>query len=643
MELLLGNFDEVLNCVECENIDFKKIYLTKSFIKKFYKEDIFNMSELIEEDIEINEIKYIEIKDILKKLLNIPESENSEYNSLFSSLLNTKFDIYIIFKNFSKKINFVDYQKLRNVLHKNIIKTLNFSKEDFHIEIKKSEDIVKKIYILKNKETLQIFSSFGFNDEKNFLDFYKCGEAIITIDEKFSKINNKQKYANFRDGSGSIKKFELQEQSSVVTNQDLLKIDEKIKNLDTGIWELTMLKSEEILIENFFSLYEEDFCKKFSSNNLFLSKQNLEGKIEISEEKFILCDTEEKFFNALNDGNDKILLFNELIFSPELLYLIHKKNISYLFLTNLKSYEIEKGTIDFSNLDFLPITNNNNNLNNENNINNNMEIPNTTNTKSGALNFLLQHALEKQEKEKQKEKEKIENENVSSEEKNIYNNVSNEEPLKIPEETTNNQNIPQSSFDFLNEESKEIPIEKENIVQTETQVNTNFQNLKSNILTSQNVNSNNYFLDVDSINNVDNCEKIFYFTSNKQNIVKNCKNFYYVIPYVHGQAISEEDYLMMNSPSNFFEYDELNSKKINIFLNLENFEKSIWENFILNSKIKFKSVSISISKFNLDILKNILFKVSNIHIKDLENEFEYNQINEKIIQYKIDGILNEFK
>ena len=613
MEYILGNIDEVINNIECENIDFEKIYVTKSAIEKFYNQDIFSQGFVDEDSFEINDESYSNIKGLLNNMLKIPKSENVKNNSLLSSLLNTRFDITIVYNNFSKKFNFVEFTTLRNVLNSSIIKTLNFSKdENFHIEIKKSEEIMKKIFILKNKDSIQIFSFFGFNYEEKFFDYYSNGEIILTNGENFLKIMNKQKFANFKDNSGEIKNFELKPQENILTNNDLIKIDKKIKNLGEGIWEMTMLKTEEILVENFFSLYDDDYCKKFSKRNLFLSKNNLNGNIEINENQFIIYEKKKEVLEYIGNQDDRILIFNEIIFSPYIFYLINKKNKSFLFFTDLETHQLKHGSIDFTNISFISQTNNINNLNTNFGNGNNMDSLNNQNKKKSAIDFFIEGALKQEELNQQK------------------NNPSVVNTQPEPEKYLGNSNL-----DFLDSTPQQP--------QPELQQKNNLSDIEANVLTSNNINSNNFFVDVDKINSIDNCENIFYFTSNKQPISKNCKRFFYVIPYTQGESISQEDYIMMNSTSVFFEYDDTKSKEINIFLNLENFEKSIWENFVDNSHKKFNSVSVSISKFNIDFLKEKFFKISYIYIKDLENDFEYNEIKNKIKKYKIDGILNEYK
>ncbi len=253
--------------------------------------------------------------------------------------------------------------------------------------------------------------------------------------------------------------------------------------------------------------------------------------------------------------------------------------------------------------------------------------------KKSALAFMMEVAANepsREEKEAAKQQNQMQAQNQYQQNNN--NNIQNQY-----QQQNLNQNQINKSFNNLNNQEQNqnqiTKINEENI-----NIQRYNQTLATKILTVPNVQSNNYFVDINTISMVTGGE-IFYLTTDLNEMGN--PNMKYILPLELYQENSNPNYLLINSTNEYFLLNEKTKTK-NIFLNLSRIDGAIKKQFLDHAIKEIGKVSLIILKENLYLLEKHINKIENIMVKDIQSELEYQEIKNQILGFEKKFLMNKF-
>lgn len=230
------------------------------------------------------------------------------------------------------------------------------------------------------------------------------------------------------------------------------------------------------------------------------------------------------------------------------------------------------------------------------------------------------------------------NYNNNNNQQNSYNNSH-----QFGDLTNNYENQPQpQTNNILNKQNLNIIEEQTQtnieIIEEKIDVNKYNEVLSTKILTVPNVQSNHYFVDINTISMVQGGE-IFYLTTDINEI--NNPNMKFILPlelYKNGVNV---DYLLINSTNEYFLLNE-DTKDKNIFINLSRIDGSIKKQFLEHAINEIGKVSLILLKENLYLIEKYINRIENIMIKDINSDYEFQEIKNQILGFEKKFLMNKF-
>ena len=660
--IILGNEFQIKNFDLIEDkIDIKKLFITKEKLNEIYsesklidylKEDVENyvenILELKREDVDFNDNFNEEFKEKIRELLDL-KIDSELKSSLLDNLTNSKFTVAINYGIGQKKIEFVEFSILRNMLNKLLFGFCDFYQKNknliknFHIEIYESFDVSKTILIQKNQTSFEIYSLYGHNENylENNLNLGICGEIYISKEDNFKFFKNKQKTIFLKDRNGSMKNFEMHSQNKILTNEDLEKINDITKDLQYLFLEILVTKDNKFLISNFMEknypitiINENGFCitkkslKEFEINLVKPNEENLDDTAS-----YIFIDNKNDFLNFLKNI-ENLKKYSGVIccinfYSKFVFEICDKFNLDFIYVKEV-FLKYKKYIINLDNISFKEKVEK---IENQNSFEN-FEYSDFKNFNKKKSTFeMLSENAKKYEKELEERKNINDNENIQTEKENINDNEFEEKEENENKEISFDdfeKNFQSQAQIFSDKNENETIFENENLEKYDNILSTN-------IFTNPNIQSKNFFCDYTNLNNFDYCENLFYFSNSKTKIEKDCKKINYLYLYDKNN-FSNEDYILINTINDFFELEEGVKK---VFFNLVNIEEKYIKNFLKLIFEKFEKVSFLCKKENLFLFEKNINKIENIFIKDLENDNEFENCKNEILKYEKNYLMNK--
>lgn len=258
-----------------------------------------------------------------------------------------------------------------------------------------------------------------------------------------------------------------------------------------------------------------------------------------------------------------------------------------------------------------------------------------------AIDFLIQSAFS--------QKDKIENRSIQKEpeqkKKEEFRNSNPFDSLESFENKEENKKEEQnqSGIDLLNKPIESTVLEEnveitKNITTIENINISKYENIiATNILTTPNIVSGQYFVDSNTLELVQDNGNVYYITTNPQEQSNNT-NIKYILPIELKEDNSREDYLLINSLNDYFLIENFENK---YFINLSRLENSIKKNVLKDVFSKFEICSLIILKENIYLIKEYIHKIENLMIKDLTTIEEFDEIKRKILSFEKDYIIKK--
>jgi hypothetical protein len=485
---IMGNESEVLFLnVNKKNINFPKLLITKS---KIYNN--IESGNITKHLLDFNENP--NNKETLNELNNInflettftstfEEELNTNLNLLSKSFLNfelkdlkfTQFSNNLRYTIIIRNQNFTNsfYNLERGQITYNIKKSLktyfhsisrlkNVSNlENFQIEIYENFDIKKNITLKKENNNIILSSNFGYL-KNHFIDYNFGSELYFSLNEKFLFFENSQKTALLKENNNLIIK-NIQTQEKILSNNELIKINEITKEVNDVIIDLIITNKNELKILNVTYITsfgsesgKNGFIIYKSSNNL--SNISLISIREINQQttnpKFLLIRTEDDFCELLNNlkilNNISGIVFNSNFYNQIFEEIGKNLNIDILFYYT-KLAKADESEINFDDFQI----NQKEQINPFENILTKKKLEEVESPKDAWLNHLSNVNLETSNNSQQEENfseniSNITNSILSSENSNTksYNYI---EPSKVE---NSNYNTSKSALSFMAENVK---------------------------------------------------------------------------------------------------------------------------------------------------------------------------------------------
>ncbi len=357
-KFLLNSFetDKIKDSIfSLKNLNFKDF---ENEIVDFFKSDIL-------EDVFKNQF----YKEIQEQLKNISSTEMDiklkDYNFM-SSVSNAKYTICIRTSTFSISEYYHEKASILSSIRILLKKYLSFSGnkfrvnklDKFQIEIYETEEMYKSVYLKKDSNKLLLSSSFGFFYNQVF-DFSLGSEFYFSLGEDFNFFKNSQQFAMIRE-HGKILKKEINPQEKILTNDDLISINNQTKNINDALVELYINIKGKIKIVN-LSLLENSLCKT-SEDLLILNKSSknynkislISLRDDLDEEypnpKYLLLKNENEIVEIVENLEilKKIdgLIFLSNFYSPLFDFIAEELDIDIIYYKNILEKSLEVN-IDF--------------------------------------------------------------------------------------------------------------------------------------------------------------------------------------------------------------------------------------------------------------------------------------------------------
>lgn len=279
-------------------------------------------------------------KQIQEGLPSISQSsvdiQLKDYNFM-NTVSNTKFNVTLRCESFSITHYYQEKGALLSAI-RNLIKEYLKCKancfrlswlENFQIEIYETEEIYKSVFLKKEGNSLILSSIFGFMNTIPF-DYATGQEFYFSIGENFKFYKNSQTHAVLRDHTKLLKQ-EINPQEKILTNEDLVLINENTKNINDALIEIVLTKKNQIRIVN-LSLLENSIYT--NSENGFAINKSTKNYDRIS-------------LSTLRDNLDEDSM------NPKYLLIRNNEEIEE-FLENITMLEKVEGVVFNSNF-YMPI------------------------------------------------------------------------------------------------------------------------------------------------------------------------------------------------------------------------------------------------------------------------------------------------
>ncbi len=369
--------------------NIKKIIITKEIIlNSFESPDIMHLFERLKS---IEPENYMSLVEQSKAdgvfEINLRNDLQTSINQLLPKLSDTLMDVQIQNFNFMNSVNNSSltvtlrtknysiskyYQEkgtiissIRHLIEEyllNGINSLNCSRiDDFQIEIYESEEIHKRVLLKKESNILQLYSTFGFPYSKPF-NYDLGGEFYYSIGEDFTFYKNKQTHALVRE-HGKIVEREINSMDNILSNNELVIINEVTKNINDAIIELYFNTKGGVKILN-VSLLENQLLNK-SDNGFIINKSSknydkittITLRDDLTEDtpnpKFLILRNFSEVKDFIKDLSilEKIdgLILNYNFYNPVLDFVFKKMDLDLLFYDSQIPKTLEC-SIDFENV-----------------------------------------------------------------------------------------------------------------------------------------------------------------------------------------------------------------------------------------------------------------------------------------------------
>lgn len=386
---IIGNEDNVIySNLNRQFSNLKKVIITKdavidafdgaslnNLIGKLKESSPDNYQEIIKESKEVFDVNvksdlYTKIQDKLSKLSNNYMDVKLESYNFMNALSNSKFSITIRCEHFSITNYYIEkgaiISSIKNLVKDyfnyigNIYRTAKIG--TFQIEIYETEEIYKTILLKKENNSLILATNFGFL--KNSPIDYSAGQEIyVSKGNDFKFFKNSQTTAILREHNRLVEK-EINPQEKVLTNEELVLVNEKTKDIDDAIIE-GYITSKGIFRINCLSVIENPI-EKYSENGFIVSKSsNNYDRVSLLSlrDNFDEEILNPKYALLKNEGDIKEFMLNPKIvekidgiiitknFYNKILDRIGKiKNIDIIYLNKNLSKSLDE-KIDWENVD----------------------------------------------------------------------------------------------------------------------------------------------------------------------------------------------------------------------------------------------------------------------------------------------------
>jgi hypothetical protein len=644
--IIVNNFESK------ETYDLFIEYLTNPNDKKLTEK----LKNLNLEDLSFKEDFYKLITEFVENLNGeISNFELKNYNFMnFTS--NLKFNIVIRNQHFSLTKCFIEKSAITNVIKKLLLKYFktieNFENIDnlscFQIEIFESFDLYKTVFLKKENNNLILSSVFGYYNQSP-VDLTFGNELYFSVNEKFNFFENKQNSMVMYE-QNNLKTVEINKQSKILKNEELMKLNEKTREINDLILEIAITKKEEIKIIS--ASFIDTFPKIGSDEGFFIHKsQNNYNKISIislrddlSQDtinpKYLILrnssEISEMFENLKLLRNIDGIIFVMNFYLPILEIIGKCLNIDIIY-SNKKLPKCLEAEIDLDNFSIKTNGSTNNPFENiipkkeENDFlenlnldlnpqeyekkenNNQVEniIPyNNFGKKKSAISILADEVLNKESQEEIKKEEEVVGFDL----------------FEVPKEKKEKESSGLIDNLFTDEKKENIDI---NI---NVDINKYLEILATKIYTKPNIKNDFYFVDETSISYVQNDAKLLFFTQDLN--IKRNENLNYVFMNSSNITLKENDGILINSINDFENTNFDNNKNLNYFINLTKISYEDKISFIKNAIEKYKKINLFIKKEDLDLIENFITNVNSIFIPNLNSDEELVEVKNKILSFE---------
>jgi len=372
--------------------NIKKIIITKEIILNSFESpdlhhlferlksiEVNNYFDLVKQskedgvlDIKLKNDLYSQIHNLLPKLSDTLMDVQLDNFNFMNSVSNSNLTITLRTSSFSISKYYQEkgsiLSAIRYLIEDYLLNYINKYRtnkiDDFQIEIYESEEIYKKVLLKKESNILQLYSSFGFSYNLPF-DHEIGGEIYYSIGDDFSFYKNKQTHAIVRDHT-KIVESEIEHRKRILSNEELVLINNTTKNIDDALIELYINSKGGIKILN-ISLLENQLYQK-SDSGFILNKSSknyntistITLRDDLSEEllnpKYLLIRNVNEVKELLSDLSiiEKVdgVIFTINFYSPafDKLFLKYDKDLLFFNKNIPKTLEC---SIDWQNIDIV--------------------------------------------------------------------------------------------------------------------------------------------------------------------------------------------------------------------------------------------------------------------------------------------------
>lgn len=249
-----------------------------SFLKDAKREGIL--------DENINNDLYKTIVEQLPKISQgMMDIKLKDFNFM-NSVSNSKFNITLRTENFSITKYFEEKGQIISSIRALLKDYINFgfnyfrksSLENFQIEIYEADEIYKHVFLKKDGSSLLLSSTYGFPFQ-NPVDYGNGSEFYISQGEDFNFYKNKQSMIKIRE-HGRLTESEMREQEKILSNDELVMINETTKNMNDVIIEMIITRKGALKILN-LSLPEQIPNKKSQNGFVIYKSSNNYDKVAL--------------------------------------------------------------------------------------------------------------------------------------------------------------------------------------------------------------------------------------------------------------------------------------------------------------------------------------------------------------------------
>ena len=622
----------------------------KKILSKYYSATtkLKSVNKLDEFQVEIFESFEVSKQIVLKK-----ENNNLILKSCFGFSKNEIIDYTIndeVYFSIQENFNLFDSSQNNALI-----------KENGKIVLK---DIQIQGKILDNKELVKINEiTKDFNDVIIEIQITKKNEVKLSYSNfasNFSTIGSNEGFVIFKSDKNfdkiSITSIREVLEDSVNPKYLLIRSETEFIELLNNLKILTNVCGV-IFNINFYHQIFEEIGKNLNIDIIFYFKKiskTLEASINFEDFKINLSSCENPFESIITNKKEEN--------SPKDNWLNHLNSID---LDNIdesqKKDNYNENIEDTKNLTESIISSEKSSFKKQEN-SSNMSFSNSfenSNKKMGAIDFLVQNALNHSE-EATKKKENVEEE-ILVEEPKKEENIIFEEPSKEAEKKEEEQSF--NLFEeesIFSEENKKEEVESSIIEENKIDLNITQENINDasieklfeknpeekndsskssmdkyvdivsiKIYTNPSIKSHYYFVDKTSINNIKHHYYEALFLTN--NPIREKHNVKYLFVGVDESILEDGDSIIINSFDDFFKYHNLKDRKINYFVNLTKVDDSSKEVFLKNSIERFNQINVLLKSNDIKHIDSYYSNIKGIYIQDLNSQSEYDKLKHEIL------------